>query len=315
VIEPLSAREAARRAASPLSSELLADHVIVVDLRQDEATDLRPLAGIPRVVVGIGKTPLDEVDLIVADEQEAEQLCAVIDANPVAATTLVLHLRASAPLAIDHGLIAESAAYSTLQAGVEHQRWLRDRGQGSPKTEDERRVRVTRTKDHLHITLVRSEVRNAVDARMQQALVDALATADPDEPILLTGEGPVFSSGGDIDEFGRLADPATAHLLRLARSPARALARVGRRTTTIVQGACHGAGVELPAFTQRVVADPATTFTLPEVALGLIPGAGGTVSLPRRIGRHRTAWLALSGRSIDTATALTWGLIDEIRPA
>jgi enoyl-CoA hydratase/carnithine racemase len=48
------------------------------------------------------------------------------------------------------------------------------------------------------------------------------------------------------------------------------------------------------------------------VSLGLIPGAGGTVSLPRRIGRHRTAALALTGRTIDAATALEWGLVDEI---
>jgi enoyl-CoA hydratase len=46
--------------------------------------------------------------------------------------------------------------------------------------------------------------------------------------------------------------------------------------------------------------------------MGLVPGAGGTVSLPRRIGRHRTAWLALSGRRIDAPTALAWGLVDRV---
>ena len=45
---------------------------------------------------------------------------------------------------------------------------------------------------------------------------------------------------------------------------------------------------------------------------GLIPGAGGCVSLPRRIGRQRTAWLVLSGRRVSARTALRWGLIDEI---
>jgi enoyl-CoA hydratase/carnithine racemase len=49
---------------------------------------------------------------------------------------------------------------------------------------------------------------------------------------------------------------------------------------------------------------------LPEVGMGLIPGAGGTVSIPRRIGRHRTAWLALTGNTIDAGTALAWGLAD-----
>ena len=51
---------------------------------------------------------------------------------------------------------------------------------------------------------------------------------------------------------------------------------------------------------------------LPEVALGLVPGAGGTVSIPRRIGKQRTAWLALSATVLDVETALRWGLVDEI---
>jgi enoyl-CoA hydratase/carnithine racemase len=48
--------------------------------------------------------------------------------------------------------------------------------------------------------------------------------------------------------------------------------------------------------------------------MGLIPGAGGTATIPRRIGRHRTAWLALGGTWLDAGTALTWGLVDEVRP-
>ena len=70
--------------------------------------------------------------------------------------------------------------------------------------------------------------------------------------------------------------------------------------------------MELPAFAGHVVADPATTFALPEVSLGLVPGAGGTVSLPARIGRHRTALLALLGHPIDVPTALAWGLVDGV---
>jgi enoyl-CoA hydratase/carnithine racemase len=53
-------------------------------------------------------------------------------------------------------------------------------------------------------------------------------------------------------------------------------------------------------------------FELPELALGLVPGSGGSVSLPRRIGRQRTAWLALSGCRIDAATARAWGLVDAV---
>jgi enoyl-CoA hydratase/carnithine racemase len=81
-----------------------------------------------------------------------------------------------------------------------------------------------------------------------------------------------------------------------------------------VHGACIGAGIELPAFCGRVTARADARFQLPEVGMGLIPGAGGTVSLPRRIGRQRAAWLALTGERVDAETARRWGLIDAIEP-
>jgi enoyl-CoA hydratase/carnithine racemase len=87
---------------------------------------------------------------------------------------------------------------------------------------------------------------------------------------------------------------------------------LSRRIVVHLHGACFGSGIELPAFADRVVARPDTRIALPEVRLGLIPGAGGTVSLPRRIGRHRTAYLALSGSTIDAGTAMAWGLVDAI---
>jgi enoyl-CoA hydratase/carnithine racemase len=73
-----------------------------------------------------------------------------------------------------------------------------------------------------------------------------------------------------------------------------------------------GAGIELAAFAGRVVATADAAIGLPEVTLGLIPGAGGTVSVTARAGRHRAALLALSGKTIDAATAHDWGLVDEV---
>jgi enoyl-CoA hydratase/carnithine racemase len=87
---------------------------------------------------------------------------------------------------------------------------------------------------------------------------------------------------------------------------------VAARTTAQLHGACIGAGIELPAFADRVVAAPGSRFGLPELRLGLVPGAGGTVSLPRRIGRWRTAYLALADHFLDVDEALRWGLIDAV---
>jgi enoyl-CoA hydratase/carnithine racemase len=84
------------------------------------------------------------------------------------------------------------------------------------------------------------------------------------------------------------------------------------RTTAFLHGACLGAGIELPAFARTIYASPDTRIGWPEIGLGLIPGAGGTVSLARRIGRWRTAFLALTGVTISAEQALRWGLIDAI---
>ncbi len=176
---------------------------------------------------------------------------------------------------------------------------------------------VERYGDRVVVTLNRPHVRNAVNTRIRDALSDALAIvcADPSITRLeLHGAGPDFSSGGDLDEFGSLPDPVTAHLARTSRSPARLLAGLGERATAHLHGSCIGAGVELAAFAGIVRATSDTRLQLPEVDLGLVPGSGGTVSIPRRIGRHRTAWLGLGGAVVDVATAVQWGLVDEIVP-
>jgi enoyl-CoA hydratase/carnithine racemase len=161
-------------------------------------------------------------------------------------------------------------------------------------------------------------VRNAFNAAMREALLDGLmiATVDPSvEKIVIDAAGANFCSGGDLDEFGTLDNPASAHLLRVDRSVGRAVYALRDRTTFRVHGACIGAGVEIPAFAGRVVAHPDATFRLPEISMGLVPGAGGTVSIPRRIGRERFRSMALTGAMIDAATALSWGLLDEIEGA
>ncbi|MFI1336308.1 enoyl-CoA hydratase/isomerase family protein [Streptomyces sp. NPDC020845] len=135
-------------------------------------------------------------------------------------------------------------------------------------------------------------VRNAVDAATRDALCEALevAVADPSITVVdLHGHGPAFCSGGDLAEFGTARDPAEAHRVRVHRSPAALLQRCGPKVTAHLHGACVGAGIELAAFAGRVLAAPDTVIRLPETEMGLIPGAGGTASLPPRIGRERTA--------------------------
>ena len=243
-------------------------------------------------------------------------LAAAVVTSPDAAIALAQLLRSGEALDAGDALVAESWVYSLLQTGSRYAEWLTERTRRTPRpTPTGDVVHLDRREDTLCITLDRPEVRNAFSARLRDELVAALelVALDPTiERVELRGRGLAFSSGGDLGEFGTAPDPITAHLIRTSRSVGLGLHRHATRITTYVHGTCVGAGVELPAFTGTVIAHPDTSFRLPEVAMGVVPGAGGTASIPRRIGRHRTAAIALSGLLIDAPTALRWGLVDQI---
>lgn len=218
------------------------------------------------------------------------------------------------------GVVNESLAYSTLLAGPEFARWLDERGPARvPVSADP--VLAQRDENTVHVRFNRPQRHNAFSADTRAALLEALTVAQLDPSvtaIVLGGNGPSFCSGGDLAEFGTFADPASAHLARTRHSPALVLdaltARLGRACRAEVHGRVLGSGLELAAFCGWVQARPDTVFGLPELGLGLIPGAGGTVSVTRRIGRWRTAYLVLSGRTIDAETASAWGLVDAVSP-
>ena len=259
---------------------------------------------------------LDRFDAIAESEAELAPIAETVRRAPLAALALVQLLRHNEGLDVHEGLIAESLVYSTLQGGPEFTAWCAGRA-AAPRRAPNREPAVLAQRDgnRLHLTLNRPEKRNAFSMEMRDALIEGLRVAAYDPSIAevcLSGAGPAFCSGGDLDEFGTFLDPATAHAVRSTRNPGRWMAACADRVRADVHGACVGAGVELPAFAGHVAAAPDATFQLPEVGMGLVPGAGGSVSLPRRIGRQRTAALALSGRSIDAATALAWGLVDEV---
>jgi len=313
---------ASPRAASELSAAAGVP-VVGVTLEGEMLTpaDADTIRALPCVLVGLAGATRQEVAPALASLFDValpadafDALAEKISANPVAATTLALLLRHSQSRTWAEGLIAESSAYSVLQSGSEFTRW-RETHPVRPVTDaDTSRVATFQRDGEFHIRLTRPARRNAFDSRMRDALDDAFVQAEEAQAqrIVLSGEGPSFCAGGDLDEFGSRSDPAAAHLTRLSCSPPRRMAIASSRLEARVYGACVGSGIELAAFASRVIAAPDATFALPEVSMGLIPGAGGTVSIARRIGRQRTAWLALSGQFIDAEKALAWGLVDSI---
>lgn len=272
----------------------------------------------PVIAVGAIVSPplLRGVDVVVGSLQEAQALIKNIDDHPVAAMMLVQLLRHNEEVTPEQGLLAESLAYASLQGGVERGRAMTGTRRQTGATGESRTVvLVERREDELHLVLNRPGVRNAYSARMRDALYEALQLLKMDGRLnraVIRGEGSCFCIGGDLNEFGAAPDPPTAHAIRSTRSVGKLMLELGTQLEFRLHRACIGAGIELPAFAARVVANSNTFMQLPEIKLGLLPGAGGTVSIPRRIGRHRAAYLALSARRINAETALQWGLIDEI---
>ncbi|HPU39142.1 MAG TPA: enoyl-CoA hydratase/isomerase family protein [Microthrixaceae bacterium] len=314
----------AQMMADPLAWPSDGPRVVLLDVAG--ADELALPFGMPVVVVGLCTDALGsseahhaQCDMVLGHDEVAlvDDVVDTVGRNPVAASALVALLRTGSGAlgsgALDAGLLAESATYA---AGEEFQRWRSTHlrrpvadgpgGAGEP-------VLARRDGEVLHLTLHRPERRNALDVTMRDALAELLGLARVDatiRSIVLDGAGPAFCSGGDLDEFGTAADPSRAHLVRLERNLGALFDSVSDRMTVHLHGAAIGSGIELAAFAHRVLATPDVQIALPEVSMGLIPGAGGTVSVARRIGRHRLCRLALTGERIGLRNALEWGLVD-----
>lgn len=302
---------------------------LVVDFDDPRARDMLADTPYGAILIGTSSAPLDSrtADLTeqttftiapggtgrawVSDDLPSvlADVAATFDRAPVAAATLTRLLLVSSDLPVGAALELESAVYSMLLVSVEIRRW-----RSTPQAivpADAGAVRLERRGNDLEITLDRPRRRNALVHQMRDQLV--AAAIDPSiERVHLPGAGPCFCNGGDLDEFGTATDPAEAHLIRLTQNPGALIYALRQKVRPTLHGACIGAGVQIPSFVQHIVARPDAWFRPLEVEMGLIPGAGGTVSLPRRIGRRRTACMALTGRAVDARTALDWGLVDAV---
>jgi enoyl-CoA hydratase/carnithine racemase len=326
------------RSLSPADlADVFAAPILLVDLTDARADDLTALAGRrpPLVLVGVG--PGDDapttadgpgaagaLDVLLPEVlQPGEDVPAAVTtlteaaaAHPAAAVALVGLLRLGERLDPLDGLVAESLAYSTLLAGGDFAHWLAARGPRAHRLGDQPLL-TRRAGDRLVLTFNRPNARNAFDTHTRDALIAALRTASADSTlaeVVLTANGLSFGAGGDLTQFGTAGDVARAHLVRTGASAGAEIIRCPHRVVAYLHGACVGAGIEIPAFADRVVAAPDVAIQLPELGLGLVPGAGGTVSVTRRIGRRRTAWLTLTGAVLDAATALRWHLVDAVEP-
>ena len=297
-----------------------------------------PPTGVQSVLIGVDadgtldcRAP-DAVDVLLTSRADApapwvsiaedrlathvDGLSRAVQNHPFAATLLARTLRLTESLPITQALDVESLAYSTLLGGAEFRAWrtLQSPSIAAPKSNTDFLV-VTREDDGVTISVNDPERSNAMTAEMRDALYGALVNIleDPSAPtVRLSGIGRCFSTGGYLPEFGSAQDLAKAHVVRTLHSCAKVLHELGDRVSVHLHGACIGSGIEVPTAAHYRTAAPGAWFQLPELSMGLIPGAGGTVFLPRAIGRHRTAWMALSGQKITAKQALSMSLIHAI---
>jgi enoyl-CoA hydratase len=170
----------------------------------------------------------------------------------------------------------------------------------------------------LTLTLNRPEVLNAYDRAMRDAVYAALGLVHADRSIrvlVVRGAGRAFSSGGDLAEFGTAPSPTRAREVRQVRDVWGRWAALPCVSIAAVHGIAAGGGLEMALLCDLVVCARDARFGLPETGLGLIPGVGGTQTLPRAIGLGRAAEILLAGAWISGAEAARIGLVLQAVPA
>ncbi|KAL4901743.1 hypothetical protein BDW74DRAFT_69595 [Aspergillus multicolor] len=164
------------------------------------------------------------------------------------------------------------------------------------------------------LTLNRSAKRNALSYSLINELLTQLRAASEDEEIqsiVIAGSDNFFSAGADLREIATL-DVEGARQIRYLENLCNGLRSVRKPVIAAVEGKALGGGFELALMADFIVATPETEFRLPEVNIGLIPGAGGTQRLTNAIGKHQAMKMILLGEALSGIEAHKLGLASHL---
>ena len=178
----------------------------------------------------------------------------------------------------------------------------------SPVTAQDENVVTTRLQGQVLIVTVNNPPVNALSVHVRAGLVAAMEQADADasvKAVLVVGEGKTFIAGADIREFGK--PPLPPFLPDVCNR----IEACSKLVVAVVQGAALGGGMEIAMSAHYRLALPKAQFGLPEVNLGLLPGASGTQRAPRLMGVKAATEMMLSGKPINAKQALESGLVDQ----
>jgi len=169
------------------------------------------------------------------------------------------------------------------------------------------------------ITFDRPNVMNAMNLEVATELADAVAGADPVEhdAIVLTGDDPAFSAGGDIQAMKEREEGPRESYERVAETFNRAAAELLNSDVPVVakvNGDCVGAGLAIVAASDLAYTVPDATFSCAFIRVGLVPDTAATFTLPRLVGLRTAKRLTMTGEFFDGAEAAEMGLVNEAVP-
>ena len=163
--------------------------------------------------------------------------------------------------------------------------------------------------DDTAIISVNNPPVNSLGISVRKGLVEAIKSADNNSSvrsIIIIGNGSTFPAGADIKEFGQ--PPQAPHLPEVCEE----IENINKPVIAALHGTALGGGLEIALASNYRIAEEKTKLGLPEVHLGLLPGAGGTQRLPRLAGVSAALQIMTSGKSISASEALKLGVVDKI---
>ena len=178
-------------------------------------------------------------------------------------------------------------------------------------------IRYRKAQGIAWISLNRPRVLNAYNMEMRDELYQVVEALKDDPEVgvaIFKGEGSAFCAGADLTEFGTAPSLAIARAVRWERDIWGSFLSISKPLIAAIHGYCLGSGVEIALLCDIRIAAVDAVFGMPEVALGMIPAAGGTQTLPRFLGIPRALELLLTRRRIDDYQALELGLVSKVMP-
>ncbi len=166
------------------------------------------------------------------------------------------------------------------------------------------------------VTLNRPEALNAFNIQMRDDLYEVLRAIKDDgevRVVILRGAGEkAFCAGADLSEFLSAPEPVAARQVRFARDVWGLFITIPQPLIAALHGYVLGSGIEMALGCDLRIASEDAKFGLPEVALGIIPAAGGTQTLPRVVGQARALEMLLTGRWLNAFEAYEAGLVTAV---